>query len=1132
MRNFKRQKLGEEKKMKANAMRWARMSTIFGTKLSVLRLLGFGQRRFAPARATCIKKLAVVEPLELRTLLAARVVINEIHFDPDVKTDPVEFVELYNAGDEAADLTGWTFDDGIAFSFSPGASLKAGDYAVVARDPPAIQRKFAKASWGPFSGALSNEGERLRLVDWNNNVQDEVTYKLGFPWPTVGDPPGNSIELVNPRLDNDLGGSWRPSLEGPTPGAMNSRYADNIGPQLRQVAHQPQLPTSQDDVTISVKVTDSDGVASVAIDYQIVEPGDYIAIDDPRYSVSWTTLAMRDDGAGADQLPGDDIYTAVLPSPVQVHRRLVRYRIRATDGLGASVVGPYEDDPVPNFAYYVYDGVPAWTGSVQPGVDSAVTYSSKLLESVQTYQLITTRQAHVDSQQLPGALVPAYEGSDFLWHGTMVIDGLVYDHIGFRARGGENRYERGKNGWMFDFPRGHSLQAQDNFGREYSTTWDKLIFSHIANAAFRGEHNIVESLSYRMFDLAGVEGPETHFVHFRIVENSDESPADQYATDFQGLYLAVQQPDGRMLDAHGLPDGNLYKLEPGLDVPGTKNNQGPTQPSDSSDLIAFVQTYSDRRAAPTEQWWRENFDLDRYYSYRSIVESVRHYDITDTNQYYYHNPMTNRWSVHPWDLDLTWRANNVFGNGIDAFSVRLNRIEAFQRDYHNRLREILDLLFNHDQADQLIDETVRLVHTPNALSIVDADRAMWDYNPVLAAASSGGPGQFYQASATKDFDGMVRLLTDFVDSRTDFIYRRILTDESLIPDTPTVRYTGDPGYPINRLTFRASDFKSPTGQPFDAIQWRIAEVSDSARIDFDPRQPRKYEMEASWQSDPLTAVDYTASIPMQDLRVGATYRVRARMRDASGYWSHWSIPIQFVTGPGQGPLVEGLRITELHYHPDDPHPGDRYQDEDYEFIELQNVGSSPLDLSNVSLTGAVDFVFADDSSILQPGELGLVVADRDAFESRYGLAHRILGQYSGRLNNSGERIVLRTPAGETIQAFTYDDQDNWPSQADGDGKSLEVLNTSADYSSPANWRASRNEGGSPGSRDRIAGDVNGDGVFSSSDLVIVFQASEFEDDVDGNSTFEEGDWNGDGDFTTADLVEAFLLGTYIAAVIP
>ena len=58
------------------------------------------------------------------------------------------------------------------------------------------------------------------------------------------------------------------------------------------------------------------------------------------------------------------------------------------------------------------------------------------------------------------------------------------------------------------------------------------------------------------------------------------------------------------------------------------------------------------------------------------------------------------------------------------------------------------------------------------------------------------------------------------------------------------------------------------------------------------------------------------------------------------------------------------------------------------------------------------------------------------------------------------------------------------------------------------------------------GDVNFDGMFSSEDLVIVFQSGTFEDDDAGNSNWFSGDWDGDGEFTTADLVFAFQAGGY------
>ena len=58
------------------------------------------------------------------------------------------------------------------------------------------------------------------------------------------------------------------------------------------------------------------------------------------------------------------------------------------------------------------------------------------------------------------------------------------------------------------------------------------------------------------------------------------------------------------------------------------------------------------------------------------------------------------------------------------------------------------------------------------------------------------------------------------------------------------------------------------------------------------------------------------------------------------------------------------------------------------------------------------------------------------------------------------------------------------------------------------------------------GDVNLDGVFNSSDLVLVFQRGEYEDAIVGNSSWADGDWNCDGEFSSSDFVFAFEAGGY------
>ncbi|MEZ6118753.1 MAG: hypothetical protein R3C28_19605 [Pirellulaceae bacterium] len=58
------------------------------------------------------------------------------------------------------------------------------------------------------------------------------------------------------------------------------------------------------------------------------------------------------------------------------------------------------------------------------------------------------------------------------------------------------------------------------------------------------------------------------------------------------------------------------------------------------------------------------------------------------------------------------------------------------------------------------------------------------------------------------------------------------------------------------------------------------------------------------------------------------------------------------------------------------------------------------------------------------------------------------------------------------------------------------------------------------------GDANLDGEFNSADLVNIFAAGEYEDAIEGNSTWATGDWSGNGEFDSADLVLAFQDGGY------
>jgi len=241
------------------------------------------------------------------------------------------------------------------------------------------------------------------------------------------------------------------------------------------------------------------------------------------------------------------------------------------------------------------------------------------------------------------------------------------------------------------------------------------------------------------------------------------------------------------------------------------------------------------------------------------------------------------------------------------------------------------------------------------------------------------------------------------------------------------------------------------------------------------RNPGKYEIDAVWESEEITDFNSNIQIPASAVKVGRTYRVRCRMKDNTGRWSHWSDPVQFISGePLSAGILENLRITELMYNPAAPPAGDPTDNDEFEFIELKNIGDETLDLAFVSFVDGITFDFSDSSvTSLGPGEFVVVVRNEAAFKSRYGmgLSNKIAGEYSGKLSNNGENISLVDFWNGTVAKFEYNDSRGWPLSADGGGHSLVALNSalvgepegSLNYG--GNWRASTYIGGSPGRDD-------------------------------------------------------------------
>lgn len=226
----------------------------------------------------------------------------------------------------------------------------------------------------------------------------------------------------------------------------------------------------------------------------------------------------------------------------------------------------------------------------------------------------------------------------------------------------------------------------------------------------------------------------------------------------------------------------------------------------------------------------------------------------------------------------------------------------------------------------------------------------------------------------------------------------------------------------------------------------------------DPRRPTGGVAPGA-RSDPASPGRIT--LPIND-----SVRLRARAHSGTS-WSALTEAVFTVPLP--------LTVTELMFHPP-PQSADEliraggqvFEDEAYEFIELQNLSASRvLNLAGARFTSGVRFTFGDVT--LAPLERIVVVRNRVAFANRYGGDIRIAGEYGNtmtpdldsQLSNGGEELELLDALGTTVFRFAY--ADDWYPATDGAGAALQLLDPTAGLNVAAAWQAGAVVGGTPGS---------------------------------------------------------------------
>ena len=263
---------------------------------------------------------------------------------------------------------------------------------------------------------------------------------------------------------------------------------------------------------------------------------------------------------------------------------------------------------------------------------------------------------------------------------------------------------------------------------------------------------------------------------------------------------------------------------------------------------------------------------------------------------------------------------------------------------------------------------------------------------------------------------------------------------------------------------RAPGFNVDNGQVAPGTAVRLSTSEGSIYYTTDGTDPR-----APGGGISPAATRYTGS----PIVINGNTKITARVLASAGKEPHteWSAPANGVFVLQTPADANNVAITEINYNPPPPTPAELAVDatftgEDFEYVELRNVGAETVALGGVKFVDGIEFEFPV-SSVLAPGGRIVAAANRAAFEARYGTGLPLAGQYGAGadamgLSNTGEVLALDSVLGAPIAAFRFNDSGSWPGRADGKGATLVVIDTAGDYDDPDNWRSSAAYGGTPG----------------------------------------------------------------------
>jgi spore coat protein CotH len=538
--------------------------------------------------------------------------------------------------------------------------------------------------------------------------------------------------------------------------------------------------------------------------------------------------------------------------------------------------------------------------------------------------------------------------------------------------------------------------------------------------------------------------------------------------------------------------GNLYKCTYTSAGPANLTYKGPTGSSYSglstyelkyqgsadgsfNDLAEFINIINNTPTNSFPTVIRKYFEVDDFLKRLAIDVLTANWDgyWGNWNNYYlYRDPGSGKWNYIPYDLDNTfgiewirpssghWTTQDMYNWGKSSSAPLVTRIldvPEFRNRYSYYMNQLIQGIYQNSMLDPLVYRIRQNQTAPlpfGGLGITNcklADRNRysgdWPYWTYTQYSNSYDTAQVGVNGNVPNYFG----ITEFIAARRTFTLNQL----NLTNIGPIISHLE-----ITPALPRTNEAVVVTARISDDVQ--VASVNLSYAFNGGPNFVVAM-VDDGTGADAVTGDGiYTAQIGPFASTGTLTFYLQATDNQSKSTFEPWGGASDAASLTIGSPYL-GLAITEFNYHPHEPtgnELGVSTNAEDYEFVELQNVGSSSLNLSNVKFTVGISYTFP--SQTLTPGSRILIVKNLAAFTARYGSGWNIAGTFGGQLSNGGEELRLVDPSGAIIHQFTYQDAAPWPERADGDGSSLELIDAAGSYDDPSNWRASINYGGSPG----------------------------------------------------------------------